>query len=122
MKTAQYITGGLALVLALGLAGCSSAPSGPSKTDVMKGMAQRNALERGDWKGDYTSAKKFWLGRIEPHVHHVKCQKTGIVRWTCDFHGPMGEVQIQLRHTGGHWNYIPHTAHSIGAAISHHDD
>ncbi len=124
MKTAQHIAGGLALVLALGLAGCSSTPSGPTKTDVMKGMAQQAAMARGDWKGDYTNAKKLWVGSIEPHVHDVKCKKTGIVRWTCDFHAPgdMGEFQIQLRHNGEHWDYVPHTERSIGSGISRNND
>jgi hypothetical protein len=72
---------------------------------------------------NYTSAKKFWIGTVEPGVHNVKCKKTGIVRWTCDFHGHViGEDQIQLRHTGGHWNYIPHSFRSIASAISHRND
>ncbi len=113
-----------AIGLALGLSGCSSAPSGPSKHDVLKGLAQYTAAMNGDYKGDYTKAKKFYFHDVGPSLRLQKCAKTGVESWTCDFYyidtkgKPYNAESIKMRHVAGKWDYVTGSYRNIGADIS----
>lgn len=113
-----------AIGLALGLSGCSSAPSGPTKRDVLKGMAQYTAALDGDYKGDYTKAKKLFFDTFGPHMRVQKCAKTGVESWTCDFYyvhkngKSFSPESIKLRHVAGKWNYVSGSYRSLSADIS----
>lgn len=120
----QRVAGLFALCLGLSLAGCSSSPSGPSKTDVLKGVAQEVAAQEGDWKGDYTKAKDLYVKKFGPYTRLQKCVKTGVETWSCNFYflntsgQPASDESIKLRHVGSKWNYVPGSFHTYNSVVS----
>jgi hypothetical protein len=105
------------------LAGCSSTPSGPTKQDILKGLAQQAALKLGDSKGQYAKEKKF-ADLFDGNLHVQKCAKTGLVTWTCDYdfretNGRTNDDEsIKLRREGGKWDYVPGSFRALGDGIS----
>lgn len=104
----------MSLTLALSLSGCSSAPSGPTKTDIAKVLAQYSMLssDRFVTKADYANIKKFYM-KQNPYMHIQECKKTGISTWTCSFyfkfpqgHGPQGRASMEMHHFGHKWTYV----------------
>lgn len=118
---------GSSFVLAVSLSGCSSTPSGPSKTDVLKGLAQMDAANEGDWKGDYRHEKDFML-KLKPYMRGLKCAKAGVESWTCDYRfvndkgRSTGQEQVKLRKSGHHWNYVPGSFRDLASSVSRSDD
>lgn len=111
----------MSLTLALSLSGCSSSPSGPTKTDIAKGLAQYMMDLRGVYSPTlYAQQKKFYM-KQNPYMHIQECKKTGISTWTCSFyfkfpkgHGPQGRASMEMHHFGHKWTYVSGSYKSMG--------
>lgn len=114
----KTVASGLALLLAMGLSGCSSSSSGPDRSQVFNAL-MRMGLRQHGYPGGIAEEHKILAWR-KKHLYQTfrvqKCEKSGVSQWTCMVYrsnpnvhngAPFNRQEFSLTHVDHKWRTVP---------------